>query len=135
MCRYDKPAYEWWRSFAGVPEEVGEARAFVGTLFSREAACDDAVWIAGELATNAIQHTRSGRPGGKFTVQAAQGDAALFVAVYDEGGDGEPLFGTAEPDEWSVDGRGLFGVEAIAVRCGTCPTSNGGRVVWAALPV
>jgi serine/threonine-protein kinase RsbW len=133
MCRYDKPAYEWWRSFVGVPEQVGEARAFVGTLFGREPACDDAVWITGELATNAIQHTRSGRPGGRFTVQVAQGEAALFVAVYDQGGAGEPVFG-GEPDELSVSGRGLFGVEAIALRCGTCRT-KGGRVVWAALPV
>ena len=70
---------------------------------------DELVLLASELAANAVLHSRSGHPGGVFTVQATlyPGDYA-WVEVIDQGG------------QWPADthddehGRGLTVVAAIA---------------------
>ena len=84
--------------------------------------------MASELSTNAIVHSRSGLPGGVFTVRAEvhPGDFA-WLEVEDQGG---PWM-EHEADE--EHGRGLAIVKTLAgdgnwtVENGTTP---GTRVVW-----
>jgi hypothetical protein len=66
-------ALGWMRRFAGAPEQVGAVRHFVAFLFADGDAADEAAWVAGELATNAIRYSRSGEPGGSFEVQVMRG--------------------------------------------------------------
>ncbi|URN03681.1 ATP-binding protein [Actinomadura madurae] len=58
---------------------------------------DEVLLAVDELVVNAPRHTKSGQPGGAFTVEITRWDAA--VAVTDEGTPSEPtvaaLFGTA----------------------------------------
>jgi two-component sensor histidine kinase len=46
--------------------------------------------LVSELATNALEHTATG-DGGSFQVTVYQGEAALLIAVKDDGSDKVPL--------------------------------------------
>jgi len=88
---------------------------------------DDLVLITSELATNAIVHSRSGLPGGAFTVRVEVRTGAFArLQVEDQGG---PWI-EREPDE--ERGRGLELVAALAgdgkwaIQAGEAP---GARVV------
>jgi anti-sigma regulatory factor (Ser/Thr protein kinase) len=69
---------------------------------------DELVLLASELAANAVTHSRSGHPGGMFTVRATlyPGDYA-WVEVIDQGG---PWLAIGDNDE---HGRGLAVVAMI----------------------
>lgn len=70
----ERPALVSDRVFAGVAEEVGEARRWVQAILNAwlgtgyAAAIDTCVLVVSELATNALLHTVSGERGGKFAV-------------------------------------------------------------------
>jgi Histidine kinase-like ATPase domain len=70
------------RVFPGRPDQVGQARRFVTRALEGCPAADDAGLCASELASNAIQHTRSGQ-GGRFQVLVWRGRASACVAVID----------------------------------------------------
>src|SRR5690348_5534316 len=53
----------WRRRFAGIPDQVSAARQFTRFLLADTSAAFDAAWVTGELATNAIRHSNSGRGG------------------------------------------------------------------------
>jgi two-component sensor histidine kinase len=89
---------------------------------------NDLILIASELCTNAVVHSRSGQPGGTFTVRAevCPSDHA-WLEVEDQGG----AWVEREPSD--DRGRGLVIVAALAgddnwtIDDGTAP---GSRVVW-----
>jgi len=86
---------------------------------------DEIVLCASELAANAVQHSRSGRPGGRFTlrVEVSRGNH-VRIAVHDEGGPwAEARF---SPDR----GRGLVIVAALTADWGIM-TGPAGCTVWA----
>jgi anti-sigma regulatory factor (Ser/Thr protein kinase) len=57
-------------AFAGEAAQVGVARRFVaGVLAGVWPDVDAAVLLTSELAANAVLHSASGKPGGKFTVR------------------------------------------------------------------
>ena len=74
-------------TFAGRAECVREARQFVGGVVRDCPAADDAVLCLSELAANAVAHSDSGKPGGKFTVSVVgAGGDRVRVEVEDDGG-------------------------------------------------
>lgn len=91
------PAITWARDFPGTSEQAGRARRFLA-----------AILCLSELASNACLHSRSGRPGGCFTVRAELSVQGLRVEVRDDGG---PWVWPARPDE---HGRGLLIVASLA---------------------
>jgi anti-sigma regulatory factor (Ser/Thr protein kinase) len=84
--------------------------------------------VVSELATNAVQHSRSGQPGACFTVTVGFDAGMLRLRVADEGGTSEPH--PLEPDEGGETGRGLSLVAALAQGWGV-DGDAGARVVWA----
>ena len=80
------PATTWARDFPGAPEQAGKARRFLAAVLDSSPAADDAILCLSELASNACLHSRSGRPGGRFTVRAALNARDLRVEVRDDGG-------------------------------------------------
>lgn len=74
------------RVFPGLPEQVREARSWVGALASAAGMTDpgDPVLVLSELFSNAVLHTRSGREGGKVTV-AVTADGVIHVHDYSPG--------------------------------------------------
>jgi len=126
------PAITWSRSFPAVPAEIGPARQFLAGVLDGWPTAEDAALCLSELVTNAILHSRSGHPGGRFTVRIQLTGGELRVEVTDGGG---PWAWTAYPDE--QHGRGLLIVGSLARSWGQADGGDGGRIVWyeMALPV
>lgn len=117
------------RSYPGMKEQVREVRADLVAVAKDCPFADDLILLASELSANAVVHSRSGLPGGAFTVRVElrPGDYA-WLEVEDQGG---PWI---ENDPGEEHGRGLAMVAALAgegnwtVEDGSTP---GTRVVWA----
>jgi len=97
-------------------------------------AAGDVVLLTDEIAINAIQHSNSGQPGGRFTVTAEICDGvSVRIQVADEGGRWDALRRTPRHASDLLEaGRGLVIVDALATAWGVTGTTAG-RVVWAVL--
>jgi serine/threonine-protein kinase RsbW len=111
----------------GHPRSASEARAFARRVLGPRHPALQAVEIAvSELATNAVRHTVSGLPGGRFLVTLAVTRAGVLVSVYDGGASGVPHI----PDRTEGEhGRGLEIVSALAEEWGI-GRHDDGRVTW-----
>ncbi len=114
---------QWLRTFPGLPDQVPQARRFVAGLLSMHVSADDVALCVSELAANAVLHSRSGRPGGTFTVRVTAGPA-VCVEVEDQGGPWLPPLG---PD--GSRGRGLAIVRTLAGDFGISGDRSG-RTAW-----
>jgi anti-sigma regulatory factor (Ser/Thr protein kinase) len=115
------------RVFPGEAGQVREARLFLAGVLNGGPAADDALLCLSELATNAVRHSRSGRPGGGFTVRATAREGSVRVEVEDEGGPWQPDAGAD-----GQSGRGLLIVGELASRWGR-DDGDGRRTVWFAI--
>ena len=99
------------RTFPGAPAAVAEARRWVRQVLEIEAApadiADTAVLLVSEVATNALTHTDSGHPGGRFVLRVRCGPGRLRVECDDAGSrtGSRPRYVMSGPEE--VGGRGL----------------------------
>ncbi|MBG0826136.1 ATP-binding protein [Planomonospora sp. ID91781] len=122
------------RRFAGLPDQIRQARRFVALAAAGRAATEQAVLMTSELATNAVQHTRSGADG-FFEVSVYLRGAFLRVEVTDGGSALAPRVRPLDPEaEQLPGGRGLAIVELCATRWGQSGDGGPGRVVWFELP-
>jgi anti-sigma regulatory factor (Ser/Thr protein kinase) len=105
---HEKITFE--RDYPGTASQASRVRADLAQIASVFPAADELTLLASELAANAITHSRSGEPGGTFTVRAwlCPGDHA-WIEVIDQGGD----WASPNPDD-DEHGRGLGIVAAIA---------------------
>jgi anti-sigma regulatory factor (Ser/Thr protein kinase) len=112
----------------GVPESARRARAVVTrTLGHDHPAAPAAASCVSELAANAISHTRSGQPGGTFTVSVHDGGDTVRIAVTDAGSTARPR--VRRPRPASTRGRGLALVAALSAAWGYQRT-GGGQLTW-----
>jgi anti-sigma regulatory factor (Ser/Thr protein kinase) len=81
------PGWTCSRTFPARADQVGRARGFLHPTLAGCPVADEILLICSELASNAVQHSASARPGGQFTVRAEvrERDYA-WVEVEDEGG-------------------------------------------------
>ena len=102
------PLLTWSRTFPATPDQVPQTRCFLAGILDGCEAAEDALLCLSELASNAILHSRSAGPGGRFAVRVSQAPGWLKVEVTDEGGPWalRPASG--------VHGRGLDIVKALA---------------------
>ena len=126
---------------APVPESARAARAFtVATLrkWHLDALIEDAVVIASELATNAIQHGTPAVMGdaageaesGRIELSWCHQASRLICVVTDQTGT-PPALAAGGPEAES--GHGLQIVGALAVAWGWTILDTGEKAVWAAL--
>ncbi|WP_460303056.1 ATP-binding protein [Actinocorallia aurea] len=123
----------WSRMFDGDAAELVNARRFVRDVAAghEAGALYRAVLAMNEFATNAIQHTFSGLPGGRFVVEVERFDDSIMVGVIDFGAPTCPV--AADWDDESEDGRGLAMVAKLADKWGV-EDVRVGRRVWAVFP-
>ncbi|MEV1249089.1 ATP-binding protein [Nonomuraea sp. NPDC050022] len=124
--------HRWCRNFPGTKDQIRQARQFVASYLGGRPEADTAQLIVSELATNAVRHTRSGHPGGRFGVTIHAGSTLLILAVLDEGAPTTPHLRQAEDDDQG--GRGLHLVETLAIRWGV-HGDEAGRTVWVLIPL
>jgi serine/threonine-protein kinase RsbW len=112
------------RTLAGRPESARAAREFTAACLPGCPSVYEAMLCADELVTNAIQHSRSGLPGGTITVRViTQPGQWLRVEVEDAG----PRLRVVpdDPGPLAEHGRGLALVEVLAD-----VTGRTGRLAW-----
>jgi anti-sigma regulatory factor (Ser/Thr protein kinase) len=103
-------------TFAGRPDQVREARVFVGGVLGPSHLCRDvAALLVSEMVTNSLIHGGSGA-GEAVTVTVVVSDAGVRVEVAGRKADGVPVL--RRPDEQAEGSRGLRLVEELAVRWG-----------------
>lgn len=105
-------AQRWRRDFPGELDQARAARRFTAALLAGWPQLDEILLAVDELVVNALRHTKSGQPGGAFTVEVTRWDGAVAVSVTDEGAPSEPAVTDAEDDAES--GRGLRTVSLMA---------------------
>ncbi|MGW0801574.1 ATP-binding protein [Nonomuraea sp. NPDC002799] len=116
----------------GVNASVSLLRLCVGRILTAAGHrdVDDVRLVVSELITNAVAHSRSGRPGGFVILEVSAIDDALArVEVTDEGGIKTPQ--PRQAGDGDCDGRGLLLVEQLSLRWGVDSGPLGGIVVWA----
>jgi serine/threonine-protein kinase RsbW len=75
------------RIYCGIPMHIRQVRSDLHDVLADCPVADDVLLCASELATNAVRHSRSGLPGGTFTVQVAVVPGSrVRIEVRDEGG-------------------------------------------------
>lgn len=106
-----------------------KARRFLADRFREWEIADDSDGrlVVSELVTNALTHGS-----GQIIVRVYRDerDGLPTIEVWDQG-EGEPL---VQPESDTLTGgRGLLTVAGIALKWGTRPITEGGKVVWARL--
>lgn len=119
-------------TISGSPEQVSSARAFIAHALSGQPGVDSdaATLLTSELVTNAIQHTKSGMPGGTVTVVAVGITGGVLVEVVD---DGSPETPVVKGDLYAAEGHGLYLVQQLAAQWGYLRDAAG-TTVWFHLP-
>jgi serine/threonine-protein kinase RsbW len=112
-----------WSEFPGAAEHVRRVRRWLRANLGACPAVDDAILLASELVTNALEHSASGR-GGSFAVAVYHRPADVRVEVTDQGGPWAP--GDAAD---GLHGRGLVIVGTFA-RAWGITGDDSGRTVW-----
>lgn len=116
------------RTFQGLPERVADVREYIRRVVGDVDGVDDVELVASELAANAIQHSASGSPGGRFVVQVVEFSDAWHIRVDDQGG--LTHLGPEDAEDTDEAGRGLQVVEALCRAWGVIENSAG-KTVWA----
>jgi serine/threonine-protein kinase RsbW len=113
------------RTFSAIPGQVSHARRFLADLVGDSELSADVITCLSELATNAVIHSDSRKPGGTFSVRVAVGPGLIRVEVMDDGG----AWRLVEPPGDGQRGRGLVIVAAFAT-CWGITTCTSGRTAW-----
>jgi serine/threonine-protein kinase RsbW len=113
----------------GRPEAAAGAREFAAKALVGYTAADDAIAALNEMVTNAIQHSRSGLPGGTIEVRLTVTAASVLAEVVDEGPLGAPA--VVSRDTFAERGRGLVLVDALTKAWGQARPG----VWWCWLPL
>ena len=113
---------------AGREQSIPRARAFLDGVLGHGHPCRDvARLLISELVTNAVQHTRSRRPGGTVTLAVLDHRDGIRVEVTDEGS--AHSVPVVREDICATNGRGLFLVQSLAADWGYLSAGDG-TTVW-----
>jgi anti-sigma regulatory factor (Ser/Thr protein kinase) len=116
----------------GRPESARAAREFTAACLRACPSVFEAMLCTDELAVNAIQHSRSGLPGGQITIRVETQPGELYVEVADQG----PRLRAVPDDpgeagELAEHGRGLDLVRILASEVGAGVGLHWFRMAWA----
>jgi serine/threonine-protein kinase RsbW len=120
------PLVVWSRGFPAVPEQVRDARQFLATILDGRSEADDALLCLSELVTNAIVHSKSGKPAGQIAVRAQLHGSHLRVEVTDQGGPWTAHLS----DPAGLHGRGLVILSRLVDAWGRIGNPTTGWTVW-----
>lgn len=110
--------------FPGRPDQVAAVRRYIASLLPQDATLDDITLLTSEAITNAVEHTRSGEPGGTVTLTVLDVGHATRVEVIDQGGLTRPEV-RDDVRKDSEHGYGLHLVRSLARRWGSRSRGEG----------
>lgn len=116
----------WEQAFPGAVEQTGLVRAALRPVLGDCPVADEAVLLLSELSANAVAHSASGSPGGKFTVRLRHATGRYVWGQVEDEGSG---WDGSLPDS-ARDASGLFLVIKLASTYGVNCRSDGHRLVW-----
>lgn len=130
-------------SWPGLLENVPPARRWLRNALAAEGRepRDFAETAAAELIANALRHTASGLPGGRFAVSVDTGGPWIWVGVLDEGSAQTPVAADIAPDlmdrlptdDLPDSGMGIALIlSGVTVDWGFEPYGQG-RITWATI--
>jgi hypothetical protein len=76
----------WSRDFEGLPVQLTEVRKFTRFVAGDRDVADLMEMVASELAGNTIQHSDSGEPADKFTLQVPDFQDLWHIRMFNQGG-------------------------------------------------
>lgn len=112
-------------TFPASGEQIALARTFLKKNLEKHPACETAVLLASEVATNSLRH--SGTRFFGLTATRIAGDV-LRIVVIDEGRAGIPHLQNTSAD--AEGGRGMSIVDTLARRWGVIRQPGVGVAVW-----
>lgn len=123
-----RPTQERRATFNGTPVGVTDARKWALAALNKPGwgipNPDDFALVVSELATNALDHTHSGR-GGKFTIRLALHEDHIRVTVRDAGPRQGRTPTRRTPQLTAEHGRGLGIVDALSRSWGVATIGTG----------
>jgi serine/threonine-protein kinase RsbW len=124
-----RPVLWWARDFPGGTGQASQAWHWIADLLPECDPLDDLLLLAGELSANAVVHTRSGEPGGRFSVAVEWTPEAARVVIGDQGSpESAATRAKAGGTAWALEsGRGLWLVDELADDWGTASHCAGQR--------
>lgn len=132
MSENDLHVIQATRTFSGTAAQCGQMRAWIRSLMRPFPQIRDAVeLVATELFTNAVEHTASGKPGGRvevFLTRLAEDPQTLCLEIVDQGTGGDLPRQVARailPGPEAQSGRGLFITSVLSREWGRFPAGNG----------
>jgi serine/threonine-protein kinase RsbW len=123
----------WEKVYTGLPTTVSHVRRDVRAILGPcpEVVADDLELVVSELVANAIKHSRSGEPGGTYTVrishQVTEKVPYVWVEVVDQGS--SAWDGTFRPEPT----HGLAVIQQLSTWTGSDDEPEGQRAVYARL--
>lgn len=118
------------RTYPGHPSQVAQVRRDIREITADCPFADDVILVASELCTNAVLHSRSGWPGGRFTVLATvYPGQSVWVEVIDQGGNWHARLHEDEPRHGLDIARAVAG----SSNWGVDGDSSAGWIVWVRL--
>lgn len=123
----------WEKAYGGLSATVRDVRRDVRAILGPcpEVIADDLELVVSELVANAIRHSRSGQPGGTYTVrishQVTEKVPYIWVEVVDQGSSSWDGTFRAEPT------HGLAVIQQLSTWTGSDDEADGQRAVYARL--
>lgn len=114
----------------GVPQSARAAREFTAACLPSCPSVYDAMVCVDELVANAVQHSRSGLPGGTLTVRISAEPGCWIRADVLDGGPRLRLVTQGRVDDVDEHGRGLALVAVLACEHGAAPGLHWFRMAW-----
>jgi anti-sigma regulatory factor (Ser/Thr protein kinase) len=117
-------------------QSVGEFRHFVVQALASlpPTVVDDGRVVASELASNAVTHSKSKLPGGKYTGRVEVGAVDVLIEVVDQGADDSSKPEVLVSRGSDEHGRGLF-ICSMFGQLSSEATVDGGRRTAVRLPL
>jgi hypothetical protein len=116
----------WEQAFPGAVKQAGQVRAALRPVLGDCPVADEAVLLLSELSANAVAHSASGSPGGKFTVRLQHVPGQYVRGEVEDEGSGWD----GSLRDSARDASGLLLVIKLASACGVDCGADGHRLVW-----